>query len=207
MLSRFLPATRASAFDLIVVLGLILGGAFYHWDFAHWANGLIGGESYGDAHFWWDGAVRISDGQFSGHPGKGFRPGYFVLAGITLSGLGADCVTFHKFIVLNFLAATSLLYFAMRQPIGRAAAAAGAALLVFNPFTAEWIATTTTDGLGLVLHLAFGVEERVGIHFRPGGHGMNGEDWSALIDFADRELRGIPSDRRFDELPPAEQLH
>lgn len=154
MTSRFLPATRASAFDLIVVLALVLGGAAYHWDFAHWAAGLIGGEPYGDAHFWWDGAVRISDGQFTNHPGKGYRPGYFVLSGLSLPVIGADGPTFHKFLLVNFLAAASFLYFALRQPLGRAAAAASAALLVFNPYTAEWIATTTTDGLGLVLHLA-----------------------------------------------------
>jgi 4-amino-4-deoxy-L-arabinose transferase-like glycosyltransferase len=154
MLSRFLPSSRASAFDLIVVLALVLGGAVYHWDFNHWAIGLVGGEPYGDAHFWWDGAVRVSDGQFTGHPGKGYRPGYFVLTGLSLTVIGPDFATFHKFLLANFLAVAGLFYFAVRQPLGRAAAAASAALLVFNPFTAEWIATTTTDGLGIVLHLA-----------------------------------------------------
>src|SRR5262249_7366203 len=35
---------------------------------------------------------------------------------------------------------------------GRLGASCGALLLVFNPYTAQWLATPTTDGLGLVLH-------------------------------------------------------
>jgi hypothetical protein len=45
----------------------------------------------------------------------------------------------------------------------------------------------------------------VGLHFRPGGHGMNAEDWSAVLDFSDQYLLGKAGARRFDELPPAEQ--
>ena len=153
-LARLLPSTRASGFDLAFVVTLFVVGAIFHWGFEYWAAGLVGGESYGDAHFWWDGAVRVSDAMAAEHPGKGFRPGYFVITGLSLPALGADPVVFHKFLLLNFLAASAFLYFALRQPFGRPAAAAAVGLLVVNPFTAEWIATTTTDGLGLTLHLA-----------------------------------------------------
>jgi hypothetical protein len=44
----------------------------------------------------------------------------------------------------------------------------------------------------------------LGLHFRPGGHGMNAADWSALLDFADQNLMKKPGTRRFDVLPPAE---
>ena len=46
-----------------------------------------------------------------------------------------------------------------------------------------------------------GAEERIGIVFRPGGHGHTLPDWLALLDFADAQLLGKPSERRFDELP------
>lgn len=153
MWSRFLPQTRSSRYDVLVVVGLVLGGAIYHHSEAFWSNGLLGGEPDGDAHFWWEGAVRVADGCFENHPGKGFRPGYFALTGVALGALGPDHALFHKFLVLNFLAAATLLYFALRTPLGRLASACGIALLIFNPYTAEWLATTTTDGLGLVLHL------------------------------------------------------
>lgn len=50
------------------------------------------------------------------------------------------------------------------------------------------------------------VPDNVGLHFRPGGHGMQAEDWSALLDFADQKLLKKPGTRRFDIIPPAEQL-
>lgn len=49
-----------------------------------------------------------------------------------------------------------------------------------------------------------GASQNLGVHFRPGGHGMNDEDWSALLDFADQKLLGKPGTRRFDVLPPRE---
>jgi hypothetical protein len=52
-----------------------------------------------------------------------------------------------------------------------------------------------------------GKPEAVGINFRPGSHGMNAEDWSALLDFADVHLMGKAAARRFDQIPPADQLH
>jgi hypothetical protein len=48
--------------------------------------------------------------------------------------------------------------------------------------------------------------ENLGLNFRPGGHGMTGEDWSALLDFADQKLLKKAGTRRFDSLPPADQL-
>jgi hypothetical protein len=49
-------------------------------------------------------------------------------------------------------------------------------------------------------------EENLGIHFREGGHGMNSEDWTALLDFADQKLLKKEGNRKFDVLPPAEKL-
>jgi hypothetical protein len=46
----------------------------------------------------------------------------------------------------------------------------------------------------------WGAESRIGIWFREGGHAHNLQDWSALLDFADRQFRGDVSARRFDRL-------
>jgi len=48
--------------------------------------------------------------------------------------------------------------------------------------------------------------DNLGIHFRPGGHGMTLEDWSAILDFADQKLLKKQGTRRFDLLPPSDQL-
>lgn len=49
-----------------------------------------------------------------------------------------------------------------------------------------------------------GAPENLGLNFRPGGHGMNAEDWSALLDFADQKLLKKPGVRTFNVLPPRE---
>jgi pimeloyl-ACP methyl ester carboxylesterase len=48
-----------------------------------------------------------------------------------------------------------------------------------------------------------GVPDKLGIHFRPGGHAQNDEDWRALIHFADKILFGKKQvdENRFDRLP------
>ena len=46
-----------------------------------------------------------------------------------------------------------------------------------------------------------GAADRLGIFVRPGGHHLQAEDWSIILDFADQKLRGLPSARRFDQLP------
>ena len=33
------------------------------------------------------------------------------------------------------------------------------------------------------------------------------EDWKAILDFADQQLRGKPVERKFDQIPPEEELH
>ncbi len=52
-----------------------------------------------------------------------------------------------------------------------------------------------------------GASDRLGVNFRPGQHGMNASDWQAVLDFADKQLRMLDVKRRFDQLPPADQLH
>jgi Alpha/beta hydrolase family len=52
-----------------------------------------------------------------------------------------------------------------------------------------------------------GVPDKLGINFRPGQHILSATDWQAILDFADQQLRGRDVKRRFDALPPADQLH
>jgi len=47
-----------------------------------------------------------------------------------------------------------------------------------------------------------GAEDKLGIYFRPGGHELAAEDWSIVLDFADKELRGKSVARQFDRTGP-----
>jgi hypothetical protein len=46
-----------------------------------------------------------------------------------------------------------------------------------------------------------GVPTHLGINFRPGGHMLAPEDWKAILDFADQQLRGRDVKRVFNQLP------
>jgi len=51
------------------------------------------------------------------------------------------------------------------------------------------------------------VPDHLGLHFRPGEHALAAEDWEALLDFADLHLRKRAIQRRFNQIPSADQLH
>jgi len=44
--------------------------------------------------------------------------------------------------------------------------------------------------------------DRVGVNYEPHRHGLTADDWTAALDFADQQLRGIDHHRRFDRFPP-----
>ena len=44
--------------------------------------------------------------------------------------------------------------------------------------------------------------DRVGMNFEPHRHALTPDDWTAALDFADQQLRGIDHHRRFDLFPP-----
>jgi hypothetical protein len=46
-----------------------------------------------------------------------------------------------------------------------------------------------------------GASDRLGVNYADHGHTFNTDDWSALLDFADRHLHGRPVERRFDRFP------
>ena len=43
---------------------------------------------------------------------------------------------------------------------------------------------------------------RVGVNYEPHRHGLPPADWTAALDFADQQLRGIDHRRGFDQFPP-----
>jgi hypothetical protein len=43
--------------------------------------------------------------------------------------------------------------------------------------------------------------ERVGVNYEPHRHALTADDWTAALDFADQQLRGINVERRFDRFP------
>ena len=49
-----------------------------------------------------------------------------------------------------------------------------------------------------------GVPDHLGINFRPGKHMLAPDDWTAILDFSDQQLRHLDVKRRFDQLPIAE---
>lgn len=44
--------------------------------------------------------------------------------------------------------------------------------------------------------------DRVGVNYEPHRHALTADDWTAALDFADQQLRGIDHHRRFDRFPP-----
>ena len=51
-------------------------------------------------------------------------------------------------------------------------------------------------------YAVFGATDRLGVNYARHGHAFTEEDWSAMLDFADKYLRGMKIERRFDRFPP-----
>jgi (4-O-methyl)-D-glucuronate---lignin esterase len=52
----------------------------------------------------------------------------------------------------------------------------------------------------------FGVADRLGVNYAHHGHAFTSEDWTAMMDFFDKYLRGKPVDRTFDRFPTEKEL-
>jgi hypothetical protein len=46
------------------------------------------------------------------------------------------------------------------------------------------------------------VPDRLGVNYANHGHAFTQDDWNALMDFADKHLRGLKVDRKFDQFLP-----
>lgn len=161
---------KANNFDLLIVGVFIIGGSLFFWDVAYWA-GLVnmGNSQYGDAAFWWNGALHFAKGIIKDNPNLDYRMGYAIFSGLYIAVFGGSFLVFHKFLVFVFLFSASTLYFSLKPSLGRIAAAGATALLIFNPFSAEWLAISTSDSVGLILNilaLSYLIHgSRSGLHF------------------------------------------
>ena len=52
----------------------------------------------------------------------------------------------------------------------------------------------------------FGAQDRLGVNFARHGHAFTPDDWTAMLDFFDKHLRGTPIDRTFDRFPTEQEL-
>lgn len=78
------------------------------------------------------------------------------------------------------------------------------ALLVTEAREDHWANPLGTQQMVMAAKPVFkflGVPEKIGLHFREGGHDQLEEDYDALLDFADLQFFGEPTDRAFDRLP------
>ncbi len=149
---------------------IFLGGFYFLWNPLQWGPAYIGNNQYGDAEFWWNGAIHFAHGIFADNPNRGFRPGYSILVGSALSIFGTSFFEFHKYFLALFIGGVAFAFLVMRQIWGTFPVIFGLGLLIFNPYTAEWISTTTTDSTGLMLYLfslasLIHATRRNGLHF------------------------------------------
>lgn len=61
--------------------------------------------------------------------------------------------------------------------------------------------TQLTHQAAKVVYDWLGVGDNIGLHWRPGGHAQNEEDWRALLDFADQYFFEKKVEREFNVLP------
>jgi len=52
----------------------------------------------------------------------------------------------------------------------------------------------------------YGAQDRLGVHYANHGHAFTTEDWTALLDFFDKHLRGLPVSTTFDRFPTEAEL-
>lgn len=149
------PSTRDVTWaEFTFCLLLVVAGVVFLGDAVTWgSSAYVGGAQYGDAEFWWNGALHFSQGIIADNPNLTYRMGYAAFAGSLAAVFGPDYRVFHLILVILFLVTTCGLYFGLRARLGRPAAGIAAMLLVFNPYTAEWLAISCSDGLGMLFNL------------------------------------------------------
>ncbi len=52
----------------------------------------------------------------------------------------------------------------------------------------------------------FGVKDHLGVNYAKHGHAFTAEDWTAIMDFFDKNVRGKKIDRTFDRFPTEKEL-
>ncbi len=78
------------------------------------------------------------------------------------------------------------------------------ALLSTDALGDVWANPTGTEQTYQAAKVVFdylGAGDKIGLHFREGGHDQNAEDFEALVDFADHLFFGKPLARKYDQIP------
>jgi Dolichyl-phosphate-mannose-protein mannosyltransferase len=146
---------QLDGFDAGFLIVLVLTCFLYNHDLKFWAGtATIGNWQYGDAEFWWNGGIQFADGIVADNPNLTYRMGYATVAGLWIALFGTRFAAFHTFLLFQLTAVLYLLYLSLRPSLGKLTAAAGILLVVLNPITAEWLAISTSDSVGLLLNLA-----------------------------------------------------
>jgi hypothetical protein len=141
-------------FDFTFLIVLIVSSLGYHSHARYWSGQVtIGNWQYGDAEFWWNGAIQFAEGIVRENPNLTYRMGYAVVAGLWISLFGTNFSPFHTFLLALHIVAWYALYLALRPSLGKIAAAVGILLAVLNPFTAEWLSISTSDSVGLLFNI------------------------------------------------------
>jgi hypothetical protein len=157
--------------DILVIALFSITSLIFLWDAPSWApNVYIGHDQFGDADFWWQGVLEMSQGVLWDNVNFTFRMGYAIFAGLLVTLFGPNYANFHTFLIGFFVAVASAVYITGVPRIGRVVAFALAASLVFSPLLATHLSISTSDGLGMVFNVmallalwrAFGDSRRMG---------------------------------------------
>lgn len=145
---------QLDGFDVGFLIVLTLSCFLYHHPLKFWSGAAtIGNWQYGDAEFWWNGALQFAEGIVANNVNLTYRMGYAAIAGLWIALFGTRFAAFHTFLLFELVGVLYLLYISLRPSLGKIAAAAGILLLALNPMTAEWFAISTSDSVGLLLNL------------------------------------------------------
>ncbi len=55
-------------------------------------------------------------------------------------------------------------------------------------------------------YILLGAKDNLGVNYAHHAHAFTADDWTAMMDFADKNLRGMKVDRTFDKFPPDSPL-
>jgi hypothetical protein len=110
-----------SPFDLAAIIITVCAGLIFLWDARGWAPHFVyvGNEQFGDAEFWWRGALQFSQGLFWDNINFYYRMGYAVFAGLLVAAVGTDYAVFHKLLLLLFLGVALGGYLVLARRVGR----------------------------------------------------------------------------------------
>lgn len=151
-IDTYIKSPKALSTNLFIFFLFILGNLIF-FNPQKWSHAYIGLNQFGDAEFWWNGAIHLSQGIIENNPGKGFRPGYFLISAPFLEIFNFNFNNYYVLLLNVFLLSVTFLYTSAKPYFGSITTAFICFTIAFSPYNVEWIATSTTDGTGLILNI------------------------------------------------------